>query len=310
MYSNCKVRKNIKGKLYAMTYGKAVSRAIDPIEKKPLFHFLPGSRAYSIATVGCNLHCKHCQNFVISQASIEKFPEHLDLPPEKVVEEAIENNCEVIAYTYTEPTIFYEYVLDTARIAKKKGLKNIIVTNGYINEEPLKELYKYIDAVNVDLKGFTEEFYQDICGAKLEPVLDTLQRLQNIKISLEITNLIIPTKNDSIKQIREMCKWIVKNLGCDHPLHFSRFFPMYKLKNLEPTPKRILVEAKKTAEEEGIKYVYIGNMREEGEENTYCPKCKTLLVKRYGFSISEMNIKSDKCACKAKIKGVWKINGS
>ncbi len=301
----CKVRKNMKGKLYAMTYGRAVSTAIDPIEKKPFFHFHPGTRAYSIATAGCNLHCLFCQNWEISQAFWNQLPFRA-LSPEEAVEDAIENGCKIMAYTYTEPTIYYEYTLEMAKIAKKKGLLNVTITNGYINPEPLKELYKYIDAANVDLKGFTEEYYKEICGARLKPVLDTIVGIKKMGAWLEVTNLIVPTKNDDMNKIREMCQWIKENVGEGTPLHFSRFFPMYKLSNLSPTPVETLKKAYETARDVGMKHVYMGNLWAEGEENTLCPKCGEVLVKRVGFGIMENKIKDNRCLkCKEKIEGVW-----
>jgi pyruvate formate lyase activating enzyme len=299
----CGVRKNIKGKLFSLVYGKAISVQIDPIEKKPLFNFLPGSKAFSVGTVGCNLRCKHCQNWQISQVRPDEYPMG-DLPPKKIVEAALENNCEVIAYTYNEPTIFYEYMIDTAKLAKKKGIKNIMVSNGFINKEPLAELIKYIDAANIDLKGFTEDFYKKITSSRLGPVLDTIKFLNN-KIWLEITNLIIPTLNDDPKKIKEMCQWIVDNVGKDVPLHFSRFFPYYKLGHLPPTQPNSLTNARDIAKKLGIKYVYIGNMYTEDGENTRCSKCNELLVERSGYSIVANNIKANKCQCKEKIAGVW-----
>jgi pyruvate formate lyase activating enzyme len=300
----CGVRENQKGKLYLLVYGKPVSVCIDPIEKKPLFNFLPGSKVFSIGTVGCNLRCLHCQNWQISQ---EKDIIGEDMMPEDVVNEALNEDCEGIAYTYTEPTIFYEYVLDTAKLARKKGLKNIMVTNGYINQEPLKELYKYIDAANVDLKGFTEKFYKEITSSSLAPVLEAIKTISKIKTChLEITNLIIPTLNDDMKKIKEMCVWIKDNVGTDIPLHFSRFFPFYKLEHLPPTPPETLKKARDIALETGLKFVYVGNILLKDSENTYCPKCKKLLIERIGFGITKNNIKEGKCSCGEEIPGVWK----
>ncbi|MBW2999411.1 AmmeMemoRadiSam system radical SAM enzyme [Candidatus Woesearchaeota archaeon] len=301
---NCRVRKNSKGKLYSLVYGNPCTTYVDPIEKKPLYHFMPGTNIFSIATVGCNLHCKHCQNWEISQTGPEDSS--MKLPPEEVVAMAVESGCQSIAYTYTEPTIFYEYVYDIARIAKQKGLKNVMVTNGYINPEPLKKLYPLIDAANVDLKGFTEKFYREVCGATLQPVLETLKALSEMpNVWLEATNLIIPTKNDDPKKIKEMCEWIKENLGVDVPLHFSRFFPYYKLTDLPPTPADILFKARKIALDVGMHYVYIGNLFVDKEDNTYCPKCGKLMVGRSGFGIVSNNIRKGKCGCGHKIAGVW-----
>jgi pyruvate formate lyase activating enzyme len=303
-YGNCGVRQNKKGKLYSLVYGKPCSRAIDPIEKKPLFHFLPGSMSYSIATVGCNFHCLFCQNYTISQAKPDEIPS-MNLQSEEVVKEAIKNNCKSIAYTYTEPTIFYEYMIDIAKIAKKKGLKNVIVSNGFINEEPLKELCKYIDAANIDLKG-NDRFYKEMTGGGfLKPILKNLKILKENNVWLEITNLIIPGYNDNEKEIKKICLWIKENLGEEVPLHFSRFFPYYRLTDIKPTPQETLEKVKKTAEKIGLKYVYIGNISVDKAENTYCPKCKRLLVERHGFGVLRNEIKNDKCSGGTKIAGIW-----
>jgi pyruvate formate lyase activating enzyme len=302
----CKSRENRNGKLYSLVYAIPCSVNVDPIEKKPLFHFLPGTTAYSVGTSGCNLRCKFCQNWQISQAMPEDVP-FIDLKPEKVVEEAIANGCKSIAYTYTEPTIFYEYMLDTAKLAKKKGIKNVYVSNGFINEEPLKELCRYIDAANIDLKGFSDDFYRQITGAWLQPVLDTLKTLKKEGVWIEITNLIIPTLNDDAAMIRKMCLWIKGQLGDDIPLHFSRFFPDYKLMDLPPTSPETLIKAKEIAEKAGLKYIYIGNLKTEKDEQTKCPKCGKVLVNREWFRATENNIKNGSCySCGEKIEGVWK----
>ena len=300
----CKVRENQKGKLYSLVYAKPCSIAIDPIEKKPLFHFMPGHASYSIGTVGCNLHCKFCQNWTTSQAEPGSFAVH-DLPPEKAVEEALANGCKSIAYTYNEPIIFYEYVLETAKLARKEGLKNVLVSNGFINEEPLKRLCKYIDAANIDLKAFDDKFYRKITSAWLEPVLNSLKALKKNNVWLEITNLVIPRLNDDPKKIKEMCEWIKNNLGRDTPLHFSRFFPQYKLKDTEPTHPEILLKARKIAQDAGLDHTYIGNMLTEDGENTFCHNCKELLVERHGFDILQNKIKNNKCPKGHKIAGIW-----
>jgi pyruvate formate lyase activating enzyme len=253
---SCKVRKNIKGKFYSMVYGKPCAVNIDPIEKKPLFHFFPGEKIFSIGTAGCNLHCMFCQNWTSSQVNYEEVRSH-ELNPEGVVEYAIENDCKMIGYTYNEPTIFYEYVLDTAKIARKKGLKNVLVTNGYINQIPLAELLEWIDAANVDLKSFDDEFYRKICGGKLEPVLESLKLMKKKSIWIEITNLLIDGLNDDEKNIRKLCRWVKKNLNC--PIHFSRYFPHYKMQRKE-TKIETLLKAKRIAEEEGLDKIYIGNV--------------------------------------------------
>ncbi|MDP2909015.1 MAG: AmmeMemoRadiSam system radical SAM enzyme [Nanoarchaeota archaeon] len=305
-YGNCRARKNIDGKLYSMVYASPVSVAVDPIEKKPIFHMLPGTDAYSIGTTGCNLHCEYCQNAAISQAFPEDMP-GISMQPKEVVENAIREKCPSIAYTYTEPTIFFEYVYDTAILAKKKKLKNIMVTNGFINPEPAKQLYKHIDAAHVDLKGFTEEFYRNICMARLQPVLETLKLLDKMNVWIEIINLIIPGLNDDMKNIKEMCEWIKDNLGTDYPLHFSRFYPCYKMMDRPATPYETLKNAHDVAKKAGLKYVYVGNVPEEEYNHTYCPKCKEILIKRTSFFAAEKNqLKSGKCPkCKTKIEGVW-----
>ena len=300
----CKARENKKGKLYSLVYAAPCAVNIDPIEKKPLFHFLPGTDVYSIGTAGCNLRCKFCQNWQIAQAMPEDTP-FIELNPENVVKEAIANCCKSIAYTYTEPTIFFEYVLDTAKLAKKKGIKNVIVSNGFVNQEPLKELCKYIDAANIDLKSFSNDFYKKVTGAWLEPVLESLKTLKKEGVWVEVTNLIIPGLNDDMKMIRKMCVWIKEELGEEVPLHFSRFFPDYLLKDYPPTEEKVLVKAKGVAEKAGLKYVYIGNIRTEKDEKTKCPKCGKVVIDREEFMIKENNLKNGKCSCGEKIAGEW-----
>jgi len=300
---NCKVRKNISGKLYSLVYGKPCSIAVDPIEKKPQYHFLPGTSAFSIGTPGCNMHCKFCQNYEISQASPEDIPSK-DLMPKDVIKEAVDSGCRSVAYTYTEPTIFYEYAEDCARLAHKAGLKNIFVTNGYINEKPLLDILPLIDGFHVDLKGFREDYYKNICFAELKPVLDTLKILKKNNKWFEIINLIVPGLNDDIKIIKEMCSWINKELGSDTVVHFSRFYPCYRLGDLEPTPIETLEKAADIARKTGLRYVYIGNVPKE--DNTICPKCRKIIIRRKYFDILENNISDGKCRfCKQKISGVW-----
>jgi len=302
---DCRARKNIDGKLISLVYAKPCSAAVDPIEKKPLFHFLPGTDAYSIGTAGCNLHCQWCQNWEISQSNPEDVP-YREIEPEKIVQQAIENNCSSIAYTYTEPNIFYEYVLDIAKLARKAKIKNIMVTSAYINQEPLKKLYRYIDAANIDFKGFTEEFYKKYCFAALKPVLEAIKTIHKMKVWLELTNLVIPTLNDDLNQIKKMCELVRNNLGVDVPLHFSAFYPSYKLLNIQRTSPDLLSKARDIALKTGLNYVYIGNVPTKQAENTYCPKCKELLIERSGFSIIKNNIKNKKCPnCKTSIAGVW-----
>lgn len=305
MRGDCRVRINLGGKLQTLVYGNPCAVHIDPIEKKPVYHMLPGSTSFSIATAGCNLHCKYCQNWSISQVPPEET-NNLDMPPQKVVDYAIRGGCQSIAYTYSEPIVFYEYTLDTARIARPKGLKNIIVTAGYINPEPLRELCKYIDAAHIDLKGFTEEFYQDVCYGSLQPVLNTIKVAKELGVWIEIINLIIPTLNDDFGKIEEMCIWIKNNIGEDVPVHFSRFYPMYKLKNLPLTPVETLNNAREVALKVGLNYVYIGNIPGHPGESTYCPNCKNIVIGRIGYFIKENNLSNGKCKfCGKEIPGVW-----
>ena len=231
----CRVRINRDDRLYSLVYGKPCTVHVDPIEKKPIFHMLPGSGAFSLATAGCNLTCKFCQNWEISQSGAEET-RNSDLPPERVVSLALQKGCRSIAYTYSEPAVFYEYMLDTAKLAHRRGLRNIWVTGGYINPEPLRELAPFVDAANIDLKGFTDEYYRKVCGGRLQPVLDAIELSVKLGILVELTNLIIPTLNDDLDRIGEMCRWIREALGPDVPLHFSRFHPQYRLQKLPPTP--------------------------------------------------------------------------
>ncbi len=302
----CKVRENRGGILYTLVYGGIVTFHNDPIEKKPFYHFLPGTKAFSIATAGCNLHCFFCQNYTISQKKPEDLPV-LEASPEDIVQKAIQLKSTSIAYTYSEPIIFYEYVYDIAKLAHQNGLENVMVTAGYICEKPLRELCKVIDAANIDLKGYNKKFYKDVVGCDLEKIKDTIKIMHEEGVWIEITTLIVPGKNDNPDEIREMCKWIKKELGPDVPLHFSRFHPMYKLKNLEPTPTSTLEKMRKIAIEEGLNFVYIGNVPGHTASNTYCPNCKELLIKRYGYIISLENItEAGKCKkCGAQIPGIW-----
>jgi len=301
----CRVREPRGGKHYSLVYGNPTAVHIDPIEKKPLFHFLPATSAFSIATAGCNFRCKHCQNWQISQFPPEGTANY-HLLPEEVVENAIRSGCTTIAYTYTEPSVFYEYMLDTSKIAKIKGIKNIYHSNGSLNRQPLEELSLYLDGANIDLKGFTQEFYDEICAGYLKTVLATIKLLKRNGVHVEITNLIIPSFNDDMQTIRRMCQWIRDEVGRDVPLHFSRFYPTYRLKNLMPTPIRILEEARELALDEGLQYVYIGNVPGHEGENTYCPNDGKVLIRRIGYSILENNIVDGKCKfCHIDIPGVW-----
>jgi len=300
----CGARKNLDGKLFTLNHSKPVSIAIDPIEKKPLFHFLPSSSVLSFGTYGCNLSCANCQNYDISMVR-DRQPKQ-EVPPEKIIEMAIANKCSGIAYTYNEPTIYYEYMLDCAKLAREKGLKNIMVSNGYINKEPLKELCKHIDAANIDLKSMSKEFYKTNCKGKLERVKETLKTLAEQNVWLEITTLIIPTLNDSMEEIEELAKWISEELGRDVPLHLSRFFPLYQLESLPPTPDSTLEAARKVAVKH-LNYVYIGNVRKLGTEDTICPICGRVLIMRSGFLVKANAVRENLCTfCKQKIPGVFK----
>ncbi len=303
-YGFCNVRKNIDGKLYSMVYASPCAMHIDPIEKKPLYHFMPGENTLSIGTVGCNLECKNCQNWEISRAKPDDFFVD-EISPKQVIENAVDNECKIISYTYNEPTVFYEYMIDCAKLAKKKGLKNTIVSNGFINPIPLKELCKYIDGANIDLKSFDNKFYKEITNSWIGPVLASLKILKENDVWLEITNLIIPKLNDDLSKIKEMCIWIKENLGEDVPLHFTAFYPCYKLIDYPPTKPDILIKARGIALETGLKYVYVGNISSNNGNNTYCPKCKKIFIERYGFNITKKNIKNSKCSCGEKINGVF-----
>ncbi len=301
----CQVRMNMDGKLISLVYARPATMHVDPIEKKPLFHLYPGSGAFSLATFGCNLGCKFCQNWQLSQTKPEDGTNYY-APPDKIIELAQQKHCQSIAYTYSEPIVFYEYMYDTSVLAKQKGIKNIMVTAGFINPKPMRKLAKVIDAANVDLKGFTEDYYRNICHGALKPVLKTLEICVEENVILEITNLIVTTLNDDMKIIKKMVKWIKKNLGPQIPIHFSRFSPMYKLKNLPPTPVQTLIDAGKTAMDEGMHYVYIGNIYVKDGETTFCPKCGKKLIERYGYTIMTNNMKSNNCPyCKEKIYGLW-----
>lgn len=302
----CGARENRDGILYALTYAKAVAIHIDPIEKKPLFHFLPGTSAFSVATSSCNLRCKFCQNWEISQRRPEEV-EYIYLEPEDLINKAKESGSPTIAYTYTEPTVFYEYMLETAQLARGQGIKNIMHSNGYINEEPLRRLAKYLDAANIDLKGFTDEYYAKLTEGTLGPVLRSLKILEEEGVYVEITNLILSGYNDDSGSIMKMCLWIKENLGPGTPLHFARAFPMYKLTSLNPTPVETLERARQIALDCGLKYVYIGNVAGNPAENTYCPKCKKIAIRRAGYTILENNLEDGKCKfCGEKIEGVWR----
>jgi pyruvate formate lyase activating enzyme len=301
----CEVRENKKGKLYTLVYGNPCAVHIDPIEKKPFFHVLPGTLSYSIATAGCNLDCKFCQNWEISQEVPEKTY-NFRLPPAMVVKLARENQCASIASTYVEPTIFFEYMYDISIMAQEKGVLSVCHSNGYINPQPLNDLSNYLSAACIDLKGFTEAFYQEMTEGSLQPVLTTIKTLRNKEVHVELVNLLIPTKNDDMEVVRRMCLWIKNELGPDIPLHFTRFYPLYKLRNLPPTPVATLEQARATALSVGLEYVYIGNVPGHSGENTLCPYCKKVLIARSGYSILANDVIKGKCRyCGKGIPGIW-----
>ncbi len=301
----CKVRININGELFSTTYGNPCSLSVDPIEKKPLYHFFPGTEIFSLATAGCNFRCLNCQNYSISQTTPNEIRQY-DLSPEAVVEQAKIHHQKSIAFTYTEPTVFYEYMLDTAKIAHIEGIKTVIVSNGYINPEPLNELCNYIDAANIDLKSMENNVYRKLTGGSLEPVLETILTLKEKNVWLEITHLLIPEYTDNLKDFDKLCLWMVNNGLIETPLHISRFFPNYKLFNIPATPMEVLLQAEKIANNCGIKYVYLGNVSRLDSENTYCPNCGELLIERKGYRIIRNNILENNCPkCTQKIAGIW-----
>lgn len=301
----CRVRVNLDGRLLAVSYGHPCTVHVDPIEKKPLFHFLPGTSSLSLATVGCNLHCKNCQNWEISQQNPEEVAAS-PLPPEKVPQLAVEHGCASVSYTYTDPVVYYEYASDSSIYARQAGLRNALVTAGYINEQPWRELCRKVDAVRIDLKALSDTFYQEICGATLQPVLDSLVIARTLGLHIEVINLLIPTLNDSDRQIADLCRWLVTHLGREIPLHFSRFFPNYQMKNLPPTPAATLLKARQIARDSGLYYVYLGNILIADGENTYCPQCGRLVVERRAYKVLQNHIDKGGCRyCQQQIYGVW-----
>jgi pyruvate formate lyase activating enzyme len=301
----CAVRENRGGTLYTLVYRQLISRNPDPVEKKPMFHFAPGSRSFSIATVGCNFRCEFCQNYEISQMPRdENAINGEDVAPEEIVAMAKKTGCKTIAYTYTEPTIYFEYAYDIAQKASKEGLKNIFVTNGYMTEEALRTLHPHLHGANVDLKSFREEFYRNRCGAGLGGVLRSLKVMKELGVWVEITTLIIPELNDSEEELRELAGFI-SSLGKEVPWHISRFHPMYKMLDRSPTSVRILERARKIGLEAGLRYVYTGNVPGDAGEDTYCHRCGQLLVDRLGFQILKNQIKEKKCPkCGSPVDGV------
>lgn len=286
----CQVRENQNGTLYALNYNVVSSEAIDPIEKKPLYHFYPGSLSYSLGTIGCNFRCKHCQNWVISQCELDTS-QTIEITPEQAIDRALSYNADSISWTYNEPAIWFEYTYDSAKLAKENRLSTVYVTNGYITPEALKMISPYLDAYSVDIKAFNEEFYKDIASAKLQPVLDSTKLAKELGMHVEVTYLVIPELNDTREEIQQFSKWVVDNVGVDTPVHFSRFQPLYKMKDYQPTPIETLEMAYNTAIEEGIKYVYLGNVMHR-QVNTFCPNCGKMLIKR-GMGVEQYNISNN-----------------
>lgn len=303
----CKVRENIDGKLYSLVYGQVVTTNVDPIEKKPFYHFLPGARAYSLATAGCNLACQYCQNWDIAQRNPEDL-ESTPMTPEEVVNQALANNSAVIAFTYNEPTVWYEYMLDIAKLAHEKGLKTVMVSSGYINEEPLKELLPHLDAVKIDFKAFDEETYQTLIGGRLEPVLTAMKVVYKSGTWLELVHLIVPGQTDDLEEIKNLCLWVKENLSENVPVHFSRFWPRYKLLNLPPTPEETVKKAREVCREVGLNYVYTGNIDDPAGSTTYCPdNDEPLITRLQGRFIEEnkLNAVGNSPSCPTSIPGVW-----
>jgi pyruvate formate lyase activating enzyme len=301
----CRVRENREGEYHSLVYGNPCAVHVDPIEKKPLFHVLPSTKSLSIATAGCNLACKFCQNWEISQASPEDVYAY-DFPPDRIVWMARETESRSIACTYVEPVIFWEYMTDIFRLSKEAGILNVCHSNAFVNPEPLEELCGLLDAANCDLKGFTEEYYREMCSGELEPVLETLKTLKRKGVHLELTNLVIPTRNDDPETIKDMCLWIKDNLGRDTPVHFSRFYPLYKLKSLPPTPVSTLEKAQAAAKSAGLRYVYIGNVPGHEAENTFCAGCGKMVIPRTGYMVGKMSLRGGKCAhCGCPLPGIW-----
>lgn len=303
--SVCRSKVNIGGKLYSLTYGNPCSVHVDPIEKKPLFHYKPKTTAFSIATTGCSFRCLNCQNWEISQKKPHEV-RHGELFPAEVVKSALAAKAKSIAYTYSEATTFFEYMIDTASLAREKGINNLWISNGYINKKPLLELCKVLDAANVNLKSFSDDIYKKLNGGRLQPVLETFKTLHGQQVHFEMTNLVVPGYVDNDEMVKEMCGWILAELGPDYPLHFLRFFPKYKMDRLAPTPVSTLARFRKLAMAEGIRYVYVGNVPGHEGNNTYCHDCKKLLVERQGYFIPTYNISEGRCSfCNTLIPGVW-----
>jgi pyruvate formate lyase activating enzyme len=301
----CRTRMNVDGELRSLVYGRPISIHVDPIEKKPLYHYLPGAEAFSLATAGCLLRCKFCQNWQISQSSPEDHPVSFALPA-RIVDAARASKAPVIAFTYNEPTVFMEYLTDISRIAEKQGIHSVLISCGFMNEAPLVEMCEVLGAIKIDLKGYSENFYRNACGGELRPVLRSIKQVAKSKAHLEIVNLVVPTLNDSEKMLRDLIDWILGEVGPDVPVHFTRFHPDYQMLNLPPTPVATLERARDIARSKGMHYPYVGNVPGHPGNHTFCPNCKRIVIERQGFFITEMNIKGGRCKfCRWKIAGVW-----
>ena len=302
----CGVRENQQGTLVSLVYGRVISENIDPVEKKPLYHLLPGSRSYSISTVGCNFFCRHCQNYQISQyPHTTKDIVGQNRSPEDIVDAAYSAGCKSISYTYVEPTVFYEFAYDCSVLAQTKGIKNVFVSNGYMTEDVTRHLAPVLDGINIDVKAFTETFYKKVCKAKLQPVLDTVRLMYELGVWVEVTTLVIPGWNDSVDELRKIARFI-KETDPGIPWHVSAFYPTYHMLDRPPTPVATLQMARQTGLEEGLRFVYVGNVPGDGGENTYCPSCGRELINRYGYSVSVGDFSQGSCStCQEKIEGVW-----
>ncbi len=301
----CGVRENRGGTYFTLVHSRPCTFHIDPIEKKPFFHFQPGTLSFSLATAGCNVNCKFCQNWQISQVRPEQV-RSVELPPARVAASAVEYSCRSVSYTYSEPVVFYEYMIDSARAVRKLGIRNAVVSNGYIQQDPLKELCAQVDAIKVDLKSFSEKFYREVVNGELQPVLESLVRIKKAGTWLEIVYLIIPTLNDGDAEFRGLAKWVKSELGTDVPVHFTRFHPEYLLKNLTPTPTQRLETAYAIAKAEGLRYIYLGNLSGHPAENTVCPSCQKVVVERTGFVTRKLRLQGGKCPdCRLAIPGIW-----
>jgi pyruvate formate lyase activating enzyme len=301
----CRARINVNGELRSLVYGRPVSVHVDPIEKKPFYHFLPGSEAFSFATWGCPLRCRFCQNWEISQANPEDI-ETTFIAPAQIVNSASERRSPVIAFTYNEPTVFMEYLADTAAIARKQKLRCVLVSCGFMNADPLKEMCQLLDAIKIDLKGYSEDFYHNVCGAELRPVLNSIRQVAKSGIHLEIVNLVVPTLNDSDKMLSGLADWIMGEIGPDVPIHFTRFSPNYQLLNLQPTPVATLERSRSLAMSKGIRFAYVGNVPNHPGNHTYCPQCGKVIIQRDSFFVTALNMERGKCNfCGRAIPGVW-----